>query len=470
MTRRPFAFVVAFMLSASSVGTLSAEDWPRFRGDNGAGVSSSAGLPAEIGPDKNVAWSVELPGGTSSPVIVDGKLYVTTFADADRTLRCLDAATGQEIWQQTVQKVRDENASAPNGPATCTPAADQLHVVVFYPDTALICYSNAGQQRWRVEVGPFQSMHGIANSPIIVGDKVILLVDQVQGSYIAAYSLESGEQVWKADRADGLTGAYSTPGAMPADDGQMLVVAAGTQGLCAYRASDGSVAFTVPGVANSPVTVPLVSSSHVYLCEPVGEVEPMSRYEQLDANQDGKLAIEEVKKYVSMVRMLQGIDQRWGNNDGVVDDAEWNAAFGTMVDKGGLLSIVVPKSGADEEPRIEWNVEKNIPYVASPVHYEGILYVISDGGVLKAVQSSDGKVLKETRLKKGGSSFFASPVAADGKVFLVDTKGRLTVIKADASCEELSTAEFGEEVVATPAICNGRIYVRTKSKLFCFRT
>ena len=238
---------------------MAAEDWPRFRGVNGSGVSTSTGLPDEFGPEKNVAWSVEVKAGTSSPVIVGGKLFITSLDGEDRIVQCLDAKTGQELWRQSVKKVRDENLSPPNGPATCTPAADEQNVVVFFQDTALLCYATTGELRWRAEVGPFHSMHGIANSPILVGDKVLLLADQIQGSYIAGYDVKSGEQVWKVDRANGVTGAYSTPSMATGHDGSQLVLASGPQGLFAYQVASGEIAFSVPGVANAPVTVPVVS-------------------------------------------------------------------------------------------------------------------------------------------------------------------------------------------------------------------
>jgi outer membrane protein assembly factor BamB len=107
--------------------------------------------------------------------------------------------------------------------------------------------------------------------------------------------------------------------------------------------------------------------------------------------------------------------------------------------------------------------------VASPVFHDGVLYLVDDGGIFMSVNATDGSVLKRGRLKQGGRQFYASPVVADGKVFVVDTDGRLTVIQAGgADWQELSSTELGEPVVATPAICDGRLYVRTASKLYCF--
>ncbi len=147
MVRMTFAWHILFAVLLVVASRVAAEDWPRFRGVNGSGVSTSTGLPDEFGPEKNVAWSVEVKAGTSSPVIVGGKLFITSLDGEDRIVQCLDAKTGQELWRQSAKKVRDENLSPPNGPATCTPAADEQNVVVFFQDTALLCYATTGELR-----------------------------------------------------------------------------------------------------------------------------------------------------------------------------------------------------------------------------------------------------------------------------------------------------------------------------------
>lgn len=447
----------------------SGEDWPRFRGPNGTGVSTSTNLPSEIAPDKNVKWSIDVQQGTSSPIIMGGKLFLASYKDDDRILQCIDAKTGQELWRQTSQKAREENFNRLNGPATCTPAADADHVVVLFPDVGLLCYSLAGELKWRTEVGPFYSMHGMANSPIIVGDKVILLADLVKDSHIAAYDLADGHQVWKVGRLDGVTGGFSTPGVITDAQGVPSIITVGAEGLLAYKIESGEQVFSVPGVSNAPVTVPLVCGTSVYLCEPVGEILPMSQYtKDMDANADGKLSLEEVKRSVAFYRMLENMDLRWGNKDGVVEEAEWNAAFGSMLDKGGLTAVQLPQPDA-ATPSVRWTYTKAVPYIPSPVCYNDVLYFIQDqGGVFMSVNPADGSELKKERLKKGGKDFYASPVAGDGKVYVVDRSGRLTVLKAAAEWEELSSADFGEVIDATPAICDGRIYLRTPTKVYCF--
>ncbi len=449
---------------------LAAEDWPRFRGINGSGVSASTGIPSDLGPETHRLWSVEAGAGSSSPVIAQGKVFLSVADGNQRRLRCLDAQTGQQLWEQSLEKVRDENASSPNGPATCTPAVEQDLVVVLFPDTALACFTASGQLRWRADIGPFHSMHGIAASPIIVEGKVIVQADQIQGSYLAAFDLQSGERLWQVERTDGVTGAYSTPSVISVPGQTPWIVATGPQGLCAYDVHRGATICSVPGVANAPVTVPVVAGTTAYLCEPPGEGEPMDKYANaFDADKDGRLALEEVSRSVPFLRLLTGIDQRYGNGDRVVDESEWKAAFDSMVGKGGLLAIELSAADAAETPRVQWSYTKSVPYVASPVCHDGVLYLVDDGGIFMSVDAADGSVLKRGRLKQGGRQFYASPVIADGKVFVVDTDGRLTVLQAGgADWQELSSTELGEPVFATPAICDGRLFVRTESKLYCF--
>ena len=219
---------------------LNAEDWPRFRGPNGTGVSSSQGLPTQFGPETNVIWKIDSGGGSSSPVIAAGRLYFTSFDGGSRTVHCQDARTGKDLWKYSFQKNRVENATRPNGPATCTAAADGTCVVFFLPDTGLYCFEASSTSRWDTEVGPFYSMHGIAGSPVIAGGKVLILADQLAGSHLAAYDLATGRLAWKVERSDGLTGGYSTPSVMKSGDGSTCLTSPSTMSwylICVLPAS-----------------------------------------------------------------------------------------------------------------------------------------------------------------------------------------------------------------------------------------
>ena len=413
-------------------------------------------------------WKVDSGSGCSSPVIAGGRLYFTSFEGDTRTVRCLDASSGKTLWSDSLQKVRDENATRPGGPATCTPAANGTSLVVFFPDTGLLCYSASGTERWRVDVGPFHSMHGIAGSPILAADKVLLPADQLKGSYLAAYDLGTGALAWKVPRVDGLTGAYSTPSVFESRDGSTHVLANGPQELSAYVAATGESAWCVPGVSNAPISVPLVSGNRIFLCEPVGRAQPISMLAGLDKNKDGKLSLEEAQGSVSIFRLLERIDTERGNGDGVVEASEWDEAFGGRVNKGGLVAIDLDDAGDEVKAQVRWTYLKTAPYVSSPLVYEGVLYFVQDGGIVTTVDAENGEVLKRGRLKQGGRKFYASPVAADGKVFLVDTAGQMTVLRAGREWEQVSTSALGEPCHATPAISAARLYVRTSHTIYCF--
>jgi outer membrane protein assembly factor BamB len=401
-------------------------------------------------------------------VIADGQLYFTSFQEDERTLHCLDAATGTTKWQRSVKKVHDENATRPAGPATCTPAANQGNVVAFFPDAGLCCFSADGQPRWQVALGPFYSMHGISGSPIIAGDKVVLQIDQLRGSFIAAYELTTGEQAWRVDRLDGLTGGYSTPSIISGTDGHLLVIASGPHELSAYRVADGEAAWSVRGVTNAPVSVPTLWKDRVFTCEPVGKADPITMLSPLDGNKDGKYELEEVKRNVAIFRLLSKIDKRFGNDDGIVVEEEWNKSFGAFVDKGGLVSVDLSSTHDLSKPQVKWTYRKTVPYVPSILILDDILYFAQGGGIVTALDPGTGEMIKRDRLKKGGGSVYSSPVGGDGKVYLVDTAGTMTVIRGGREWEAICSESFDEPCFATPAICNNRLYVRTASKLYCF--
>jgi outer membrane protein assembly factor BamB len=399
---------------------------------------------------------------------VDGSIYLTSFDGDQRTLHCLDVTSGETRWQRSVTKLRDENASPPNNPATSTPASNGNRIVAFYPDAGLCCYSSSGEAMWRAEVGPFHSMHGVAHSPIIGDGLVFLLADQLRGSYLAAYDLETGDRVWKVDRLDGLTGGYSTPVLITTAGERPLLVVSGPHELIGYDPESGDVVWSVPGVTNAPVSLPLAWKDRLFICEPVGELMPISMLKPMDTNGDGNISLDEAKGSLAMSRLLSRIDENWGDDDGIVTPAEWDEAFGGFIGKAGLVSVQMLDVEGKLAGKVRWTYGKTVPYVSSPVLYEDILYFVQDGGIVTALDPEDGRVLKRDRLRKGGSQFYASPVAADGKLFLVDRQGQVTVLEAGADWKVLATNDLGEACFASPAIYGNSVLLRTDRSLFCF--
>lgn len=443
-----------------------AQDWPRFRGPNGSGISETSSLPTQFDRQTNVLWKVAVGPGLSSPVVVGKRVFFTSYEDDDRTLHCLDATSGETLWSHTVHKVRDENTTRPSGPATSTPASDGRSVVVFFPDVGLLGYTVEGESRWHVELPPFRSLHGISSSPVLAGNKVMLVVDQLTDSYIAAYDLDSGAQCWRNDRPNGVTGGYSTPAVYEPAGGPAQVIVAGPMQLIAYNSETGERIWWVTGMTNAPVGVPIISGQRVFVCEPVGEPIPM-RVLGVETDKDGKIVLDKAKQQIGMYRLLDRIDREWGNADGAVEEAEWDRAIGTFVSKGGLVAIDLGGSQDVTDSHVRWSYKKTLPYIPSVLLYDELLYVVRDGGILTTIDPVSGEVLRTERLKATGQ-YYASPVAGGDKVVLVNTDGKLTVLSAGRNWEVLATNDLGEPCHATPAIANNRIYVRTSGSLFCF--
>jgi outer membrane protein assembly factor BamB len=464
------AMRVGVCFAVTAVGTIAVggEDWPRFRGDNGGGVSTSRGLPSEVGPAKHLLWKVDSSHGSSSPIVSNGLLFFSSFNGDERTLHCLDAATGKERWARSVKKVRKETATPPNGPATPTPAADGESVFVLYPDVGLVCYSTSGDEKWRVDLEPFHSMHGIASSLVAVENRVIVVADQLAGSYIQAFDAKTGKVAWRQTRADGLTGGYSTPAVYQPKNGVPRLVVSGPLEVVAYDVATGKRLWWISGVTNAPISVPVIWRDRVFVCEELGEALPFSLFAPFDKNKDGKITLDEVKSNIPVKRLIERIDAEFGNHKGFVSATEWDKAFGTFVNKGGLVALDLGGAGDVTKTNVRWSQAKGMPSIPSAIVYDDLVYVVKDGGILSAFEAETGKLVKQARLQPGGKQFYVSPVAAGGLIYLVDTEGRVTVVKAGRDWKQLSSNDLGEGCFATPAIADGRLYLRTNKTLYCF--
>jgi len=206
---RSYAFLLTLLLLLVSASPASAQ-WSRFRGPNGTGVDSSVGYPVEFSPTKNVVWKASVPYGQSSPVVVGTRLYGTASEGERLITFCLNTRTGREIWRREVKREHPQVVYKANDPASPTPSADKNGVVAFFPEFGLVAYNNDGQERWTYRLGPFKNFYGMSGSPIIEGDAVVLVCDQVTGSFIITLDRLTGRLRWKTDRP-GMTIGWSTP-------------------------------------------------------------------------------------------------------------------------------------------------------------------------------------------------------------------------------------------------------------------
>jgi outer membrane protein assembly factor BamB len=313
----------------------------------------------------------------------------------------------------------------------------------------------------------------MATSPILVDAKIILVADQAEGSYIAAFDARTGRLAWKTERLN-FVGGYSTPIVYKPGHGAIQVVVSGPLELASYSAETGKKLWRIGGTGAMPISVPVFSRDTFYInAEAVPPFEVLVNTLKADKNLDGRISPDEFPDPAFRGAVL-AIDRQYGNKDGMVDAAEWNQSLGlTQGANNSLLAVSVGEEniGQRQSPvsRIKWRVTKSLPDVPSVLLYKEVIYLIKKGGILTTLDTETGEILKQERLRGALDSYFASPVAAEGKVYFVSETGKVTVVKAGGNdWEILAVNDLGEECYATPAIADGRIYIRTRSSLYSF--
>jgi outer membrane protein assembly factor BamB len=473
---------LAILVVATAVSFAASDtDWSRFRGPNGTGVSNTSGLPAEFGPDKNVVWKTTVPSGHSSPVLTDTRIFMTGAEGQKLFVLALDRATGKELWRREVPRRNSERLENVNGPASPSPVTDGERVFAFFQSFGLIGFTADGKELWRMPLGPFNMFYGFGASPILVDGTLILPVDQDTGSYLLGVDPRTGRQRYKIDRP-GVISGYSTPTVyQPKDGGKQILIPESFQ-LSAYDARDGRRVWWVRGLACEMKSVVSIEGDTAWINgwgfpqnQPGTQVPTIPFEEGLkvyDKNKDGVIAEDEVTggppALDKMLSPKYGFPAFDGNRNHQLDAGEWGVMRSMLAAENGLLAIKLGGKGDVTEGAIKWKYQRPVPQVPSTLVYKGVLFMVNDSGILLSIDPSTGNVLKQGRLKGAIDKYFASPVGADGKVFLVSQDGTASVVDAKGEWEILAVNPLGDEVFATPAIADGKIYLRTKSTLYAF--
>jgi outer membrane protein assembly factor BamB len=463
------ALFLALLLSTPASDT----DWSRFRGPNGSGISDTKGLPAEFGPDKNVLWKVDLPQGYSSPIIHGNRIFLTALRDQSLLTIAVDRTNGKVLWERVAPRDRTEKLDKRNRPAAASAATDGEHVTVFFGDYGLVTYDLDGKELWKQPLGPFNNVYGMGASPVIVDGKVILVCDQSTNSYIAAWDAKTGKPLWKTPRTEAKSG-HSTPILWTPKGGRQQVIVPGSFLLSAYDPDNGKRLWWVGGLSFEMKSTPVIKDEVVYINgfgspenNPGSKIEVMTTEEAFkhDADKDGKLSRDEVptqhaKNYFSFMD-LDG-DKLWSRED-------WDYYKAAMNSDNGILAIQMGGSGDMTAKSVKWKYHRGIPQLPSPLIYENVLYLVNDGGGRVTLLDPDkGELLLQGRLPGSSDSFYASPVAGDGKVYIASEKGQVFVLRPGPKLETMAVNDLGDGIYATPALVDGRIYLRTLNTLYCF--
>jgi len=461
------------LLAFVFAGGDSPGNWSQFRGPGGSAIAvGNSVLPTEIGPKQYVAWKTPLPAGHSSPVLHGDRIYLTGVENKKLFTLALDRKTGKEIWRTEAPHKGLEKVHKIGNQAQATIATDGTHIVAFFGSAGLFCYDRDGKELWRVVMGPFKTEFGAATSPLLVDGRIVLNQDYDGDSSLTVFDVTNGKQIWKVDRTEFGVG-YASP-VLWQVDGKKQIVQAGTLRVVGYDFHTGKEIWTVRGLSRIGNMTPTVGPDNILYvagwgagADP-GDIITVPPFNDMikkhDANANGILESKEIPAGPIKDRLPQ-FDR---NRDDKVDQAEWDSmrqVFATATNR--MVAIRPGGTGDLTKTHVLWEQTKQLPYVPSPLLYSGVIFLAKNGGLVSSVDPKTGKILKNDRIQARGN-YYSSPVGGDGKVFLVSQTGELTVISARAEWEVLHTAEFGEDVLATPAIVDGRIYVRTAGHLYCF--
>ncbi len=457
-------FVVALCVGAA--GPSDGQDWSRFRGPNGSGIAADTGYPAEFGPDRNLLWRTAVRPGKSSPVLGRRHIFLTAFDGGTLYTQCFDRATGQLVWERSEQPARHEDAHVLNEPSAATPVTDGDNVYVFFRDLGVISYDATGAVRWKRLMGPFTNRMGAVASPIIAGSSLLLVLDQTDRSSMVALSLETGQVKWETQRNE--TDAWATPLVYDPTGNAPQVVTAGAGQYGAHALDTGERLWSHKGLAPAIVASPvmtgttLVGFGYGYDSTPPFS-EALARN---DKDTDGRLSIEECGTSAWMI----GMAKYQGARDGYVDEPDWLAAHAATIAPSSLVAVALDRDASGAiKPRELWRYEKSfVAVVPSPLVLDGLVYTIRNGGILTTLSAETGAVVKMARVGSAPSSYSASPVVAEGRIYLANEDGAIVVLHAGKDWQVAATNEIGEPLYATPALSQGRIYVRGAKSLFAF--
>ncbi len=433
--------VGALALLFSSRAGQAADGWPKWRGPDGSGVAQGTNLPDTWSATEGVFWKRDIPGrGWSSPVVWRDRVFLTTVVNQGETeepkkglyfggnrleppktvhqwkVFCLDLATGEVRWERQVHQ------GLPTGPlhvknsyATETPATDGQRVYCYFGNLGLFCFTLDGEPVWerRVATHPTRFGWGTAASPALAGERLYLVNDNDDESYLVALETRTGEELWRVDRDE--KSNWATPFVWR-NELRTEIVTPGSGKIRSYDL-DGKLLYELGGMSSIAIPTPIAADELLYV----------------------------TSGYV--------LDKR-------------KPLFAIRPGASGDISL-----GEDETTNefIAWCQPKAGPYNPSPIVYDKYLYVLLDGGFLACYNATMGEeVYAKQRFPRGGW-FTSSPWAYDGKIFCLNEEGATSVVQAGPEFKVLQTNELADDdmCLATPAIVGDKLLIRTTARVYC---
>ena len=410
MTKATRLLTLAALLLATAFA--QAGNWPRFRGPNGAGTTDDKDVPLNFSEKENLLWKLAIPGvGHSSPVVWGDSLFLQSASKdgKERWLICVDTTEGAIRWKTSIpgskSHIHDRNSLA-----SSTPATDGERVYSLFWDgdrITLHAHDFKGNPVWKRELGEFKSQHGAGQSPMVYDGKVILANDQDGSAVLLAFDAKTGEPAWQAKRK-AFRACYSTPFVKDNGTGPAELIVASTSGITSYDPAKGTenwdYSWKFDGMALRTVSSPVAANGLIF-----------------------------------------------------ANSGDGSGARHTIAIKAG-------SKGADVSKNLVWEEKKTFPYVPCMLTRGDYLFTVSDFGFAACYEATSGKELWRERL---GKNVTASPILVNGNIYAVGEDGTVYVYKADKEFDLVGKSSVGEPVSATPAVADGKLYIRGREHLFC---
>jgi outer membrane protein assembly factor BamB len=424
------------------------QQWPSFRGTNASGTADGHPTPVkwDAASGESVLWKTPLPGiAVSSPIVWGDRVYVSTAVSSDpnATIRtglygdvepvsdatkhtwrlfALDKRTGKVVWERVAREGVPLTKRHPkSSQASPTPVTDGKHVIAFFGSEGLYAYDSGGTLLWSRDLGILNAgwfydpdyEWGVGSSPIIWKNSVIVQCDIQKNSFIAAFDLDTGKPLWRTAREE--IPSWSTP-AIYEGKGHAELITQGKNAIRGYDPANGQELWRLSGNSEITIPTPIVWQDLIFVTNGYSGVQPI-------------FAI-----------------------------------------KPGAKGDITLKGDETQSEFIAWSTKRGGPYIPTPVIYGGQLYVCANNGVLTAYDARTGRRVYQERLGGTGGSFSASPIAADGKIYLSSEDGDIFVVKAGPTYELLAKNAVGEVLMATPAVSDGTLIVRGLKNVFAIGT
>jgi outer membrane protein assembly factor BamB len=392
----------------------SADDWNTWRGPNRDGVSAERGLPAEWSAESNVLWKVPLPGPAgATPVIAKDRIFLTSPSkDGTQLLLICIGTDGKPQWEQAIAKGLKDQKNI----ASASPTTDGTHVWAYGATGDLVCFKVDGTEVWRANLqeryGRFKLGFGMTTTPLVHGGVVYIQLIHSGGAWVVALDAATGKELWKADRkSDGVDECEHSYASIQFWPGGVLI-SHGNDYTIGHDPKDGAELWRL------------------------GDLNPKEKYN----------------------KTLRFVSSPLATPDLIV----------VPTAKGGAVVAIDPRAKGkidrQNTAHQKWRINSGTPDVASPLLYEGIVYLSDSSGALTALDAATGTQFYKERPDK--DNHFASPVAGDGKIYLSGRNGTVSVVAAGKTFKVLSVNKLGDPLDASPAISGGRLYLRGSAHLW----